>query len=172
MEERVMVFIDGSNLYKSLLEAFGNGKIRIDGLVEKLCQGRKLIRAIYYNATIPVEKDPIQARNQQKFFDAVERMPFMRVEKGRVEKREEIWVEKGVDIMIATDMIRYAIKDVYDVAILVSSDGDFKYVVDVVADLGKHVINAYVVGHRAYHLNICDDHIEIDDDYIEGLRIT
>jgi uncharacterized LabA/DUF88 family protein len=65
--------------------------------------------------------------------------------------------------MIATDMIRYAASDIYDVAILASSDGDFKYVVDAVCDMGKHVENAFVTGHRAFHLNICDNFINIDD---------
>lgn len=169
--ERVMVFIDGSNLYKALQDAYGNGKVQIDGLVNKLCQGRKLVRTIYYNAPIPDEMDSAAARAQQRFFDAIERMPYMRLEKGRLEKRGNTWVEKGVDIMIATDMIRYAIKDTYDVAILISSDGDFKYVVDAVADIGKHVINAYVTGHRAYHLNICDEHIEIDANFLQGLQL-
>ena len=48
-------------------------------------------------------------------------------------------VEKGVDIMVATYLLRLAWEDRYDVGILVSGDGDFAYAVQAVKDLGKHV---------------------------------
>jgi uncharacterized LabA/DUF88 family protein len=48
--------------------------------------------------------------------------------------------EKGVDIRIATDMLQYA--NTYDVAILVTGDGDFAYVVRAVQNTGKQVVNA------------------------------
>ena len=53
--------------------------------------------------------------------------------------RGQIAVEKGVDIMVATDLLKFAWDDLYDVAILVSGDGDFAYAVETVKNMGKHV---------------------------------
>jgi len=47
--------------------------------------------------------------------------------------------EKGVDVKLATDMIR--LKDIYDVAIILSGDGDYVPAVQAVKDSGKHIIN-------------------------------
>ena len=41
--ERVMVFIDGSNLYHGLKNALGHARIDLSKFVELLCEGRKLI---------------------------------------------------------------------------------------------------------------------------------
>ena len=41
--------------------------------------------------------------------------------------------EKGVDVRMATDMIKWAVNDNYDVAVLVSSDGDFAPVAEFLA---------------------------------------
>ena len=50
--------------------------------------------------------------------------------------------EKGVDTRIATDMIKLAWVDNYDVAVLVSSDGDFVPVVDFLSARGIKAIHA------------------------------
>ena len=48
-------------------------------------------------------------------------------------------VEKGVDIMLATDLLYYAWQDYYDMAVLVSGDGDFAYAIQTLKNLGKYV---------------------------------
>jgi uncharacterized LabA/DUF88 family protein len=50
--------------------------------------------------------------------------------------------EKGVDTRIATDMIKLAWVDTYDVAVLVSSDRDFVPVVEFLGTRGIKVIHA------------------------------
>lgn len=47
--------------------------------------------------------------------------------------------EKAVDVKLASDMIR--LKDIYDVAIIMSGDQDYVPVVEVVKDFGKRVVN-------------------------------
>lgn len=51
-------------------------------------------------------------------------------------------VEKGVDALIVTDMIRLAWEDAYDVAILASSDRDLIPCVKFLENKGKKVIHA------------------------------
>jgi uncharacterized LabA/DUF88 family protein len=50
--------------------------------------------------------------------------------------------EKGVDVAIATDMIKLAWEDSYDWAILVSSDRDFVPAVEFLAGKGRKVLHA------------------------------
>ena len=52
------------------------------------------------------------------------------------------WVEKGVDVMIAADMVSMAYEDKYDTAYLLSADGDFTHAIKKVRDIGKKVFVA------------------------------
>lgn len=52
-------------------------------------------------------------------------------------------VEKGIDAAIVTDMISLAWENVWDVAILVSSDHDFMPLVDYLTTKGRKIINAH-----------------------------
>ena len=56
--------------------------------------------------------------------------------------KASIWVEKAVDVMLATDMVSLAYEDQYDVAYLVSADGDFTPAVQTVRATGRQVFVA------------------------------
>ena len=97
------------------------------------------IRDSYYN----VQRDPDSGKqafeDQQKFLTALKDIPNLEVRLGVSKSRGEITVEKGVDIMIATDILKYAWNNSYDVAILVSGDGDFAYAVQSAKDSGAQI---------------------------------
>ncbi len=76
---------------------------------------------------------------------------------GRLEKRWTdsgilYYVEKGVDVMIAKDLIVDAIEDQYDKAYLVSGDGDFAEIAIYIVSRGKTVIAVSSPKGFAYHL--------------------
>ena len=48
-KERVMVFIDGSNLYHVLNQHFSRNDIKFGKFAEKLAGDRELVRTYYYN---------------------------------------------------------------------------------------------------------------------------
>ena len=50
--------------------------------------------------------------------------------------------EKGIDTLLVTDLIRLAVSNSYDAAVLVSSDADMIPAVEFVQTLGKKVIQA------------------------------
>lgn len=52
------------------------------------------------------------------------------------------WTEKEVDVMIATDIISMAYDNLYDVAYLVSADGDFTPAVKKTRKIGRQVLVA------------------------------
>ena len=47
--------------------------------------------------------------------------------------------EKAVDVKLASDLI--VLRDIYDVAIILSGDQDFVPAVEIVKDFGKRVVN-------------------------------
>ncbi len=137
--QRVAVFIDGSNLYHSLEENCGRYDVDFGAFSSKLCAGRSLVRTYYYNVLRDPNRNPGAYQDQQKFLTALNSTPYLEVRLGESKLRGDMAVEKGVDIMIATDMLKAGWDNLYDVAILVSGDGDFAYAVQTVKNMGKHV---------------------------------
>lgn len=79
------------------------------------------------------------------------------------------YTEKGVDIAIASDMLRLAYNNSYDTAILITGDGDFVPALEGVQDLGKHTENAYFQkGSSLYLREVCDRFILLDSSLITG----
>jgi len=150
--DRVAIFIDGSNLYHSLEENCKRFDLDFGAFATKLCKGRSLYRTYYYNVLREPERNPQAYQDQQKFLSALYNNPYLEIRLGTSKPRGLTAVEKGVDIMVATDMLRYAWHDLYDVAILVSGDGDFAYAVQAVKDMGKHVEVAAFTANLSWEL--------------------
>ena len=172
-DERIMVFIDGSNFYHNLKTHHFDTKIDFKKFSNLLCGARKHVRTYYYNTPLKQWDDPEEYRRQQSFFDSLRRTPYLELKLGYFLKKTKTCencghilnypVEKGCDVTLAVDMMSMAYKNLYDVAILVSSDGDFASACQCIKDLGKHVENAYFEKGNSWHLlNTCDDRILID----------
>ena len=97
------------------------------------------MRTYYYNVLRDPNRNPQAYQDQQKFLTALNSTPYLEVRLGGSKLRGDTAVEKGVDIMIATDMLKAGWDNLYDVAILVSGDGDFAYAVQAVKNIDKHV---------------------------------
>lgn len=165
MDERVMIFIDGSNAYHCFKAQFGKGNPDFGKLSAALCEGRRHIRTYYYTAMVNREDVPDMYARQQRFLDWLRNMPYTEVKLGRLEKRPGGVVEKGVDVKLATDMLYMAFRDTYDTAIIISGDGDFADVVRAVKNLGKHVENAFCrIGSSRLLRQECDRFVEIDEE--------
>ena len=174
--DRIMIFIDGSNFYHGLkaeLDIKEDSKvpaIDFQKFASLLCGNRKLEKIYYYNVPLSQnDKDKESYKAQQRFFDSLKFVPDLIFTKGRLEKRNiriehkgiakffgketiSFYVEKGVDVNIAVDILKLAFANKYDIAILVSGDGDFASVVEAVKELGKKVECAYVSKRKCYHL--------------------
>lgn len=142
MAERVMIFIDGSNLYHSIKNIFYRTDIDIGRFSRKLLGKRHLIRIYYYNAKVGKKEEPERYRRQEAFLDGVMAIPYCELRLGRLVYNN--WpntppYEKGIDVQLATDMLTHSFKNNYDVAILVAGDNDFVGAVQAIKDNGKHV---------------------------------
>lgn len=68
--------------------------------------------------------------------------------------------EKGVDIMLVTDMIKLAFHEKYDTALILTGDADFVPAIELVQTLKKEVINIHCYAGSAGELrDVCDSHI-------------
>ena len=142
-QERVMIFIDGPNLYTTLKQL--RQKIDYFKLVRELAKGRKVIRTYVYVTYNPENRE--EKHKMEGFARALEengsfcvktipKRPRFVNEGGRQRK---IWVEKGADVALVTDMLTLAFNNAYDTAILVSGDTDFVKAIEAVQARGKRV---------------------------------
>ncbi len=171
--ERIMVFIDGSNLYHSLKNYFKRTDIDIGKFCQKLLERRRLIRIYYYNARVGRKEEPERYRDQDAFFDSVSQIPYTELRLGRLVYQN--WpnsppYEKGVDIQLATDMLSHSCKNNYDVAVLVAGDSDYVCALQAVKDSGKNVEVALFGKERTSKLlrDVADKVITIDGRFLRG----
>jgi uncharacterized LabA/DUF88 family protein len=155
--DRVMVFIDGSNLYHVLTQSCGRHDLQFDKFAMKLANGRKLQRIYYYNIKQETDTNPNMGVEQQKFLDSMYDTPYVEVRLGIWKQRGDIMVEKGVDVMLATDLVTNAYNDHYDTAIVVSGDADFYPALQAVKDVGKHIEVA------AFDMNLSGESAKVAD---------
>ncbi len=170
MEDRVCIFIDGSNLYHALRDTIGRTDLNFPDFARKLADGRPVFRVYYYNALQDPNRNPDSAREQQEFLSMLRASPYMEVRLGTLKTTNGVTVEKGVDVMLATDVVHYAFENIYDTAIIVSGDADYAYALQLVKNKGKHVEVAYFENNISRELmDLCDIRHFMDRKYFEGL---
>jgi uncharacterized LabA/DUF88 family protein len=168
-EERVMVFIDGGNFYHGMKEMLhrttgfpASTPFNFYKFARLLAKNRRLIRLYYYTGIRNERENPEKFKSQKGFFDQMRRTPFCTLRLGRIIKRGDSYVEKGVDVLLTVDMIRLARLNNYDTAILVSGDGDFVEAVKDVVEMGRNVELAYFPFDLSMDLrNTCDRYTEL-----------
>lgn len=157
--QRVMIFIDGRNLFYSARD-HGDEGVEIDmlELKEQLSDEQELIRAYWYDSVKPDSSDA-----RHRFLDFLRTNGF-RVVTSESKGSEGDYEEKGSDIKLACEMLHLAHLDAYDIAILVSGDGDFSGAVQKTQDVGKVVNVASFDDHLSSDLNKSSDTtIELDE---------
>lgn len=170
MGDRVAIFIDGSNLYHALKSNFGRHDLYFTGFITKLCGGRPLFRAYYYNILQDSIKWPDAHKEQQEFIEVLNKTPYLEVRLGSTKIAQGVPIEKGIDVMLATDLLYFAWNNSYDVAVLVSGDSDFGYALQAVKNMGKHVEVAYFENVVSKDLlDIVDNRHLLDRGFFTGL---
>jgi len=133
-EERVVLFIDGANLY-STAKALGFD-IDYRRLLAHFRQRARLLRAIYYTALIDdADYSPIRP-----LIDWLDYNGYTLVTKPAREFTDNLGRRKfkgNMDIELAVDVMRLA--DSIDHVVLFSGDGDFRSLVEAVQAKGKRV---------------------------------
>jgi len=172
-DNRVAVFIDGSNCYHSIKDIFdvhidaSIGAVGLKKIIDEIVNNRVLIGVYYYNASLDRGFNEEIYWKQQKFFSNLRKLPGWNVIICRLKKDTStgypVYTVKGDDINIATDMVGLAYENAYDTAILVSGDGDFVPAIKRVQKIGKRVENAYFsVSFSNFLKKVSDSSIKLD----------
>lgn len=158
---RAIVYIDGFNLYKGLLERAPQFKwLDLSAFSRNILPSSITIERIrYFTAAVQAFKDPQQPFRQQLYWRALRTLPDVEIIEGffKVKERARIRIipplpdgtyevttrlsnEKGSDVNLATFLIHDAYQNLYDLAVIVSNDADFIRPVEIVQRvLGKEV---------------------------------
>jgi uncharacterized LabA/DUF88 family protein len=172
MENRIAIFIDGSNLYHALRSNLKRHDLNFTDFTTRLCGSRRLFRIYYYNVLQDQVQWPEGYREQQEFLDILRKTPYLEVRLGSTKVAQGVAVEKGIDIMLATDLLYFAWNDCYDVALLVSGDSDFAYALQAVKNMGKHVEVAYFErGGSKDLLSVADNQHLLNRSFFKGLWV-
>jgi hypothetical protein len=143
---KVIVYIDGFNLYYRALRKPEHKWLNVQALAEALLRDDDVIAVKYFTAEIkPSRIDPRKHVRQQVYFRALKTLPKVRLVYGnyitsaarmplydewkigvkklvRVAKQEE----KGTDVNLATHLLRDAFRGSCEVAAVATSDSDLE----------------------------------------------
>ncbi len=157
---KTVLFIDGGYLAK-ISKSFGQPKIDFHAFSELLCAaGDDRLRTYYYYC-MPFQSHPMPSveessryKNAEKFVKSLVRLSKFEVRLGRFKKIQnglsEEYVQKGIDVMLAVDLVKMSWSKQIDKAILLASDSDFIYAIQAAKDAGvwtklcysdKHPVN-------------------------------
>lgn len=157
--ERAMVFIDLMNIYESMGELRMNTNVDYSKFAAKMAEAqRRLIRCHVYTGAYDQGREVIKYASQVRFFNRVHKMPFVMLKTRPLLYRNGVHIQKGVDTLIATDMVSMAFLGHYDIAFLASGDGDLAPAVEAVKAAGKQIIVAAFPRSRSAAVGNAADH--------------
>jgi len=143
--KKILVQIDGSNFYnkiKKILPKTHLTDFSYASLAKSLVEVAEP-HIIYYVGEIRQyegsRKSEILYANQQKLFTSL-RNQNIEIKLGYLLMSDGRFREKGVDVQIAVDIVRGAIKNEYDKYYLISSDTDLLPAIKTAKDEGKEIV--------------------------------
>lgn len=196
-QEKLMIFIDGSNLFKQSQryerEHGINAKVDLLKLRNKLSEGYNLIRAYFYGSIPVVDKEDFDLEDEEerkklhelekqindqirfyhwlmyegfevKFFPLRKRSKTIHCPSCEEDTDTEVFMEKGVDVSLVTDMLDQSANNSYDVVMLVAGDLDYREALERIKQKGTKVKIAFFRCYTTGELVRCvDEFIDIED---------
>jgi len=150
-QKRVIVYVDGFNLYYGIRH-YANAKwLNIDALCRRLLPNHHIVRIKYFTAPVSATPNDLQKpQRQQTYWRALKTIPRLEIIQGlfisnpvqmplvvpvpgcpttvTVMKTEE----KGSDVNIATHLIMDTFDQQFDIAIVISNDSDLALPIKIV----------------------------------------
>jgi len=180
---RSAIFIDGGYM-RRLYRLYNETPFAYDKLCQIATEGTQLLRAYYYDCPPYVSSSPSpEQREKQRRWDGfnaqLNRIPNFDVKLGRLKKvpngpdNKDEFVQKRVDIMLATDLVVHGVLGHIERAVLCTSDSDF---VPVVEKVKEHGVNVQLYHHPQLPClelsNSCDEKFEFTDEFIDRIRLV
>lgn len=158
---RLITVIDGTNLKAALIQRGLTTHINYRQLAIQLAKaipagrlpGRWGLQRVVYVTAPPVQShNPERYERWRKFEAMIRRQERVELRLGRLEGGPGRVYEKGVDILVAIELLAGAFRNQYDIAIIVSGDGDFADVAREVREAGRLIFNAFFDSQKSYEL--------------------
>ncbi len=167
-QKRIAVFIDNSNVFHhihDIRKIDKNWVARYDPLIlaKKLAGGRDLVYVGFYCVRPPAYllNGSIQEQERynvtQRYYSEIQKLSHVFIKFGDLKGTRGQLQEKNLDTQLSTDMVAMAALDEYDVAILVSNDGDYKSAIENTKRFNKKIENLFFKGSLSMAIDgICD----------------
>ncbi|MDE0510362.1 MAG: NYN domain-containing protein [Gammaproteobacteria bacterium] len=141
-QNRVSAFIDVGWLLDGLRGQGMPWRIDYAGLVDHIAGGQTVTGKFAYLAPYPGECYPKKEAAQRELLDLLAGQGFSnRVTAMQV--RGGMYLDQGVDVMLAMDMFEQATNDSYDTAIVISRRPTLRHAVEAARRHGRKVENAF-----------------------------
>jgi len=169
--KKAFIFIDGSNFYfklKELSSKFDDKYSLLDfnfrSFSEWLVESNELIEVRYYLGVVSRRNDAKSEElyaNQQRLFRKLQSHNINIILGQLIRHPDKTYHEKGVDVRLAVETIRFARENKYDIACLVSSDTDLVTSVEEVQNFGKTVQYAGIPKGQSFGLSKTADDVRL-----------
>lgn len=169
--EKSLILIDGENILKSwqtyCAENGLNEKVDYTKLIKKLSEGTNLLRAHFYDGVpeiVSLKKKNFLIALQHKGIELKTRILKEKKHHCTACKNIDVrLVQKGVDVSLATDILRHAWQQTCEVCIIVSGDEDYKDAIQCAKDKGVKIWVASFKHSLSKELRIADKIIYLED---------
>ena len=153
-EEKAAVLIDNSYLQKEVIDNLNgrNGKFQLDYQVfsNNLCQEIEAKRFRTYIYDVSLESN-------RNFLTSLNLLDRFEIRSGKLQGNDRGFQQKQVDILLAIDMIKLALKNKIQHIVLVTGDSDFVPAVQYVKEEGVMVHLRHAESSYSKELSqICD----------------
>ncbi len=183
---RIMIQIDGAYLERMLSEEHGSPAIDYSKLASKLVNtvittseaDLYLLRTYYYHALPWIGKSPGEQevemyKKKQGFFTRLQHLPRFDVVLGRTQRilnddGTYTFQQKGIDVLVTTQMLDMASRGLISHLILLAPDGDYVPAIKVVKSLGVVVHLAHGQRPQASSelIKAADERIELSSSFL------
>jgi uncharacterized LabA/DUF88 family protein len=179
--DKAVVFIDNAYLWRIQRNQFQSQEINHLTLSNRIIStGYQRLRTYVYDAWPYRDRPPTQLQSilyakMQRLEYTLKHYPAFEVRMGTQRPRETeygtAYVQKGVDVFLAVDMMRLALKRQMQKAVLVAGDADYVPLVKAIKDEGVSV--------TLYHSQIscsdelweaCDERYAITREFIDQVK--
>ncbi|MCK4781323.1 NYN domain-containing protein [Candidatus Parcubacteria bacterium] len=170
--KKVFVFIDGGNFYFKLKELnfrldkkFSLLNFQFKKFAEWLIQPNNLIEIRYYIGAIKRKRNNPKSEqlyaSQQKLIGKLQQQNIAITLGQIIQHPDKSYHEKGVDVRLAVEMIRFARQNKYDTAYLISSDTDLVPAVEEVQAFNKTVQYIGIPKGQSFGLSTAADDVRL-----------
>ena len=174
---QVMFFIDGGYMRQCFRHIEGSEDFDLLMFPWKIAQHflkgavrPEIIRTYFYGAIC--ETHLPEYSDQKKYYDDLDKIRGVEVKLGSLVKLHKGFRQKGVDVLLAIDVLTKAYQNHYDIAILICGDRDIIPLIHAVKDsTGKRIYGVLFEDHSSSEIEkMYDDYLLIAHDNIKLLK--